>query len=390
LTANYFNKMAAAGKSGALSINGIAPKEANASIMTVWEDIVTEKIQPYPWQCMNSMGPWHFEASNPLGYHSDPTSLMRLLVRCSAANGNLVVGIPIRAQGDMYTGALPIFKKIGEWLKINGEGVYSTRPYAVMCDSIGDDKIYYTRTVGHVYAFVSKWPGSTLMLPGCKQNNGTIGALSKVELLAGPNPISCTFAQDGTALTVTLPTTEPAIADIKVYALRITHDKTWTNDDDSGIFFHGWQHELGRTGAFNNDWNQTGAAGDSCRLTFSGTGIEYIAERGADFGDVMVTLDNGPAQIVSLKGGGTQQVVYKATDLPAGDHTLKLACQGNGRINVDAFKVINGRIKMEGFNVAAIDFDAIHAPNKPGQNPENEKPKSKIDKIRHLEVPSTR
>ena len=384
LTANYFNKMAAAGKSGALSINGITPKEANASVMTVHEDSVTEKIQPYPWQCMNSMGPWHFDASNPLGYHSDPTSLMQLLVRCAAANGNLVVGIPIRAQGDMYTGSLPIFKKIGEWLRINGEGIYSTRPYAVMCDSIGEDKVYYTRTAGHVYAFVSKWPGSKLALPGCRKNNGTIGVVGKVELLAGPKPIACAFAQDDAALTVTLPETEPAIADIKVYALRITHDKTWANDDDSGIFFHGWQHQIGRAGAFNNDWNCTDAAGDSCRLTFSGTGIEYIAEKGADFGDVMVTLDNGPAKTVSLKGDGTQQVVYKATDLPAGDHTLTLVCKGNGRINVDAFKVIGGRIKVESFKVATIGVDAILAPSEPGQNPSDVKPKAKIDKIKHV------
>jgi len=33
--------------------------------------------------------------------------------------------------------------------------------------------------------------------------------------------------------------------------------------------------------------------------------------------------------------------------LPAGSHTLKLVCQGNGRINVDALKVINGSIKVE-------------------------------------------
>ena len=387
VTTNYFNKMAAAGKSGALSVNGISPKEANASIMTVWEDTVTEQIQPYPWQCLNSMGPWHFDASNPLGYHSDPTSLMQLLVRCSAANGNLVVGIPIRAQGDMYTESLPVFKKIGEWLRINGEGIYSTRPYAVMCDSIGDDKVYYTRTAGHVYAFVSKWPGTKLALPGCKKNNGTIGTVSMVELLAGPKPVACAFAQDGAALTVTLPEAEPTIADIKVYAFRITHDKTWANDDDSGIFFHGWQHEIGRTGAFNNDWNHTDAAGDTCRLTFSGTGIEYIAEKGADFGDVMLTLDNGPAQAVSLKGGGTQQVVYKAMDLPAGDHTLKLVCQGNGRINVDAFKVSGGQIKVEGFKAAAISTDAIKLSGESGQNPEDEKPKAKIDKIKHMEVP---
>jgi len=391
LTANYFNKMAAAGKSGALSINGITPNEANASIMTVREDTVTEKIQPYPWQCLNSMGPWHFDASDPLGYHSDPTSLMELLVRCSAANGTLVVGIPIRAQGDMYAGALPIFKKIGEWLKVNGEGIYSTRPYTIMSDSTGSGRIYYTRTVGHVYAFVSKWPGSTLTLPGCKQNNGTIGTVSKVELLAGPNPISCAFTQDGTALTVALPTTEPAIADIKIYAFRITHNKTWTNDDDSGIFFYGWQHEIGRADAFNNDWNYTGAAGDTCRLTFSGTGIEYIAEKGADFGTVTVTLDKGVAQTVSLQGSGTQQVVYRATDLPAGSHTLTLVCRGNGRINIDAFKVINGRVMVEGFKVDAIDFDAVDLSGESGQNREKGKQeKARIDKIRHLEDKSPR
>ena len=105
--------------------------------------------------------------------------------------------------------------------------------------------------------------------------------------------------------------------------------------------------------------------------------------------DNRVTLDNGLAQTVSLKGRGIQQVVYNATDVPAADHTLTLVCQGSGRINVDAFKVMDGCIQVDGFTVDAIDFDAINLPDEPVQDPEDMKPKSKIDKIRHLEVPSS-
>lgn len=128
--------------------------------------------------------------------------------------------------------------------------------------------------------------------------------------------------------------------------------------------------------------------GDTCRLTFSGTGIEYIAERGAKFGSVLVTLDNGPAQAVSLEGSGAQQVVYRATDLTAGGHTLTLVCQGGGCINVDAFNVLNGRIEVEGFDVDSIGVDAINVPVEPVKDPEDAKPKSRIDKIRHLEASS--
>jgi hypothetical protein len=73
--------------------------------------------------------------------------------------------------------------------------------------------------------------------------------------------------------------------------------------------------------------------------------------------------------------------------LPAGDHALKLVCQGNGSINVDAIRVLNGRIKVKGFNVAAIGVDAINLRGAPRQNSPNPKPKAKIEKIKHVEVP---
>lgn len=65
-------------------------------------------------------------------------------------------------------------------------------------------------------------------------------------------------------------------------------------------------------------------------------------------------------------------------ELPAGDHPLTLACQGNGCIQVDRF------------TVDVTNCDVIKLPDELVPDPEKVKPKSKIDRIRHLKVPSSR
>ena len=67
----------------------------------------------------------------------------------------------------------PIFQdrlqKMGAWLKVNGEGVYSTVPWRAQQDSV-DKNVWFTAKSSDVdapvYAFILKWPatGNKLVL----------------------------------------------------------------------------------------------------------------------------------------------------------------------------------------------------------------------------------
>ncbi|KAH9508085.1 hypothetical protein Btru_052807 [Bulinus truncatus] len=83
----------------------------------------------------------------------------------------------------------PIYEErlhqMGSWLKVNGEGIYSSRPWTYQNDTLTSN-VWYTKktdsTRTDVYAFVFNWPkGSTLSLAGPKTT-----AASTVSLLGYP------------------------------------------------------------------------------------------------------------------------------------------------------------------------------------------------------------
>ena len=80
-----------------------------------------------------------------------------------------MVGVGPSATGEFHPEAQRQLRAAGDWLKINGEGIYNTRPRDGMLWSEGDT-IRYTRSKDgrFVYAFVLQWPGKELSLSSVK------------------------------------------------------------------------------------------------------------------------------------------------------------------------------------------------------------------------------
>ncbi len=91
--------------------------------------------------------------------------VVRNLIDTVAKGGNFMVGIGPDGDGRFHPTAISQLKDVGEWLRINGDGIYSTRAREGELWSEGAD-IRFTQTKDYkaVYAFVLKWPGEKLLL----------------------------------------------------------------------------------------------------------------------------------------------------------------------------------------------------------------------------------
>jgi hypothetical protein len=125
--------------------------------------------------------------------------------------------------------------------------------------------------------------------------------------------------------------------------LRIAHDKSWFNDDDSGAMARGWVRRcnLG-TGDFNNDLTTTDTPGDVWRCSFTGTSVSIIAPQEPGAGNIEVQIDGQPRATAYLSTTGTrqtQQRVCEINGLIPGQHAINIVNRGPGPVAVNALVV---------------------------------------------------
>ena len=82
-----------------------------------------------PWQTCNCIGDWHYNtATYQHGYRS-ATNMVKQLVDIVSKNGNLLLNIPLRADGTYDDKAASFLDELEAWMKQNGESIFGTRPW---------------------------------------------------------------------------------------------------------------------------------------------------------------------------------------------------------------------------------------------------------------------
>jgi len=91
-----------------------------------------------------------------------PTSeILNWLIQCIGRDGNMLLGVGPRPDGTIDPRHANTLLEIGDWLKLNGEAVYSTRggPY------LPGDWGVATRKGKKVFLFVQEWEDNSITLP---------------------------------------------------------------------------------------------------------------------------------------------------------------------------------------------------------------------------------
>lgn len=233
-------------KNGALKavLNGKILDEEQRKCM-VWdiERGQSNEIEPYTWQTDTCIGSWHYDRRIFDNHHyKSAKTVIHTLADVVSKNGNLLLSIPVRGDGTIDADELKVVEEIGQWMKVNKECIYGTRPWKVYGEGPATENmapltaqgfnegkgkpfvaqdIRFTTKGAVLYAIPMGWPeNGKITIKSLAKGNASLypSKIKSIELL-GAGPVT-DFKQDETGLTVTLPAKQPALS--YAFALKIT------------------------------------------------------------------------------------------------------------------------------------------------------------------------
>jgi len=123
--------------------------------------------------------------------------ILESLIGITAKGGNFEVGFGPMPNGMWPRETIERLEYVGDWLKVNGEAIYNTRPRKTVREG---DNVWFTRSKNsrYVYAITLGWPGSTLAIQSVHAVND-----SRISML-GVNQ-SLRWRQSGNSLIIDIP-----------------------------------------------------------------------------------------------------------------------------------------------------------------------------------------
>jgi alpha-L-fucosidase len=88
------------------------------------------KLIDIPWQTCNCIGGWHYNTGiYEQGRYKSAAQVVTQLVDIVSKNGNLLLSIPLRADGTYDEKESKVLDDLEAWMSVNGESIFGTRPW---------------------------------------------------------------------------------------------------------------------------------------------------------------------------------------------------------------------------------------------------------------------
>lgn len=116
----------------AVMLGKILNEEQRKALVWDVERGAPNQIMPEPWQTCTCLGGWHYNTGiYEQGHYKSAANVVKLLMDVVSKNGNLLLSVPLRADGTFDEKEEAILNEFGAWMDINKEAIYSTRPWKI-------------------------------------------------------------------------------------------------------------------------------------------------------------------------------------------------------------------------------------------------------------------
>jgi alpha-L-fucosidase len=201
------------------------PAPVLSTLVRDFEMRQAEAIEANPWQTDSCIGWWHYSRGIYENHrYRTAQSMVHLLVEVVSKNGNLLLNIPLPGHGRPDADEFAFLEKFGGWMAVNGEAIYSTRPWKIAGEgpSSGSGALYggstakfvpgdfrFTAKGDTLYAIALAWPGDgRLVIRSLASNSPHYrGQIARIGLLGSESTLVWSRNTDG--VTVTLPERPP-------------------------------------------------------------------------------------------------------------------------------------------------------------------------------------
>jgi len=109
-----------------------------------------------PWMVIYPLGR-SFSYESEVEYHKGTKWVIHNLVDTCAKGGNFMVGIGPGPNGTFHPEAISELEAAGDWIKVNGAGIYGTRPWKKAWKEGDNTRFMATKDGKQLFAFVLEW-----------------------------------------------------------------------------------------------------------------------------------------------------------------------------------------------------------------------------------------
>ena len=153
----------------------------------IWHDYTTMEYKhgvqslDEKWEMIRGMG-LSF-GYNQFDKYIDKNELVCLLLDCVSKGGNLLLNVGPKADGTIPQEQVDLLLYLGEWMDVNSEAIYGTKPWKIQQGQWGKVKIYYTKKGDDLYVTLAHVGNEEVFIPGlrdCAERARVLGNIEAV------------------------------------------------------------------------------------------------------------------------------------------------------------------------------------------------------------------